>query len=764
MKTIMRFVLWWGLGVACFGQAAAPMPQPEWQVLDNSGLPLAAGKLCTYLANTSIALSTYVDSTGTTANTNPVTLDSAGRASIWGVTTGQRYKIVLRSGGTAYPAADACTTGTVLWSQDNITVPSVGGGGVFNSLYVLQTGSGSSGNGGYIDLPLITYPSTTCLDVYGNVVNQPVITPGSAAFGASDVVLWNSPSPLAGASPPGCATAFTVQTVSGLNLNTYLFAMGGLATSNAQYNSIQSLSGGAYVKLGYTADQALYVKNHAACAGLNTPAAGYGGWSHSSGSVYCYYNDTTAAWVTVDLSAGGGGGTPGGATTQVQYNSSGAFAGSANFTFASQLLTVTASGAGVAGIAVATGFAQADQGFIATSGTCLNYNCIQAPTGGVAARSVTASKYAQVGSSAGVPTVTASDTFNPGAMYFDTGTHKLNYFNDSAAWVAVTAGSTSPGGANTQVQFNSTGSFGGSANFTFASQLLTVTASGSGAAGMAVATGYMQADAGFLATSGTCNLWNCFQAPTGGHSGKNFTATAYVQTGHQAGTPTVTSGDTFHAGALSYDDTAGCEKFYNGSSWACLSAGAGGVSTLNGLSGAVTLAGTAGQIILTPSGNTITYSAPQSLATNSNFQVGTLAAATTVQSSSTGATISFQVANNSFLVDGQGNVSATKVFAATGATAGFNITTNTSGNSFQTVGGITAGSASTFNGGVIIPVGTNSTIVTGSSGNFYTRPFSGGAPSCAGVADGWLAINTTNQEIYVCIGSVAYHTVALTTP
>lgn len=35
----------------------------------------------------------------------------------------------------------------------------------------------------------------------------------------------------------------------------------------------------------------------------------------------------------------GGGGTPGGSTTQVQFNSSGSFAGSANFTFASNVLT-----------------------------------------------------------------------------------------------------------------------------------------------------------------------------------------------------------------------------------------------------------------------------------------------------------------------------------------------------------------------------------------------------------------------------------------
>jgi hypothetical protein len=49
----------------------------------------------------------------------------------------------------------------------------------------------------------------------------------------------------------------------------------------------------------------------------------------------------------------------------------------------------------------------------------------------------------------------------------------------------------------------------------------------------------------------------------------------------------------------------------------CLTS-AGGVTSLNSLTGALTLAGTANQVIITPSGNTLTFSLPQDIATSSS--------------------------------------------------------------------------------------------------------------------------------------------------
>jgi hypothetical protein len=67
-----------------------------WQFFDDSGLPLAGGKLTTYAAGTTTPEPTYTDSLGTTPNPNPVILDAAGRppAQIW-LTDAIAYKFMV---------------------------------------------------------------------------------------------------------------------------------------------------------------------------------------------------------------------------------------------------------------------------------------------------------------------------------------------------------------------------------------------------------------------------------------------------------------------------------------------------------------------------------------------------------------------------------------------------------------------------------------------------------------------------------------------
>lgn len=110
----LTFVL---MGVTCNAQIslpnAVPFPNPEIQFLDSLGAPLAGSKLCTYGAGTSTPLATYTDSTAGTPNSNPIILDSFGRASVW--VGPSLYKFVLRTGGDG-----TCSTGSVQWSQDNV--------------------------------------------------------------------------------------------------------------------------------------------------------------------------------------------------------------------------------------------------------------------------------------------------------------------------------------------------------------------------------------------------------------------------------------------------------------------------------------------------------------------------------------------------------------------------------------------------------------------------------------------------------------------
>jgi len=77
------------------------------QFFDDNGDPLAGGKLYTYAAGTTSPLATYVSSTGGTANTNPIILNTRGEADVWlGVGT---YKFKLTT-----------AAGVEIWTVDNI--------------------------------------------------------------------------------------------------------------------------------------------------------------------------------------------------------------------------------------------------------------------------------------------------------------------------------------------------------------------------------------------------------------------------------------------------------------------------------------------------------------------------------------------------------------------------------------------------------------------------------------------------------------------
>ena len=68
------------------------------QFFTNSGAVLTGGKLYTYAAGTTTPLASYTTNSGSTARTNPIILDSAGRVpdggEIW--ITSAQYKFVLK--------------------------------------------------------------------------------------------------------------------------------------------------------------------------------------------------------------------------------------------------------------------------------------------------------------------------------------------------------------------------------------------------------------------------------------------------------------------------------------------------------------------------------------------------------------------------------------------------------------------------------------------------------------------------------------------
>jgi hypothetical protein len=120
------------IAASVYGQAALA-PMPVFAPLDNNGLPLNGGRLCTYTAGTSTRLDSYTDSSGSTPNSWPVVLDAFGRANVW-LSTSSLYKLVLQG-----PAGTTCPSGPVLWTVDN--VGGIGGGGGGGSFLPLSGGT-----------------------------------------------------------------------------------------------------------------------------------------------------------------------------------------------------------------------------------------------------------------------------------------------------------------------------------------------------------------------------------------------------------------------------------------------------------------------------------------------------------------------------------------------------------------------------------------------------------------------------------------------
>ena len=90
----------------------SPIAGAGWQFFNNNGVILSGGKLYTYAAGTTTPEATYTSSSGVTAHTNPIILDSAGRVpggEVW-LTNAAPYKFVLKT-----------SVDVLLWTANNVT-------------------------------------------------------------------------------------------------------------------------------------------------------------------------------------------------------------------------------------------------------------------------------------------------------------------------------------------------------------------------------------------------------------------------------------------------------------------------------------------------------------------------------------------------------------------------------------------------------------------------------------------------------------------
>lgn len=83
-------------------------PSPYYTGLDSAGVTLPGAKLFTYQSGTNTKLATYLDAAMSSANTNPIILDSAGRAVIYLLP--QDYKFVLAPANDTDPPTSPIKT------------------------------------------------------------------------------------------------------------------------------------------------------------------------------------------------------------------------------------------------------------------------------------------------------------------------------------------------------------------------------------------------------------------------------------------------------------------------------------------------------------------------------------------------------------------------------------------------------------------------------------------------------------------------------
>ena len=124
------------------------------QFFDNNGAPLSGGKIYTYEAGTTTPLASYTSSSGNTAHTNPIILNSAGR-----VPNGGEIWVQLR----LYKFTLETSTGVLIATYDNV-------GSSFNATAIIAN---FTGNGSTVAFTLASSPAgENATNVYINGVHQ----------------------------------------------------------------------------------------------------------------------------------------------------------------------------------------------------------------------------------------------------------------------------------------------------------------------------------------------------------------------------------------------------------------------------------------------------------------------------------------------------------------------------------------------------------------------------------------------------------------
>jgi len=188
-KTIFLFVL--SLLICCQSIADTFLPPGEQVFLDNNGNPLASGKVYFYIPNTTTPKNTYQDTNQSVTNTNPVILNAAGRAIIFGHGA---YRQILKDSSDNVIwdryTSDAAST-TVSWG--GTSTGSANAQSVTGHNFSDVTGQAISFIAGYTNTGGFTLnPGSGPINVLKNTITGPIgLTGGEIVVGNQYTVMYD---------------------------------------------------------------------------------------------------------------------------------------------------------------------------------------------------------------------------------------------------------------------------------------------------------------------------------------------------------------------------------------------------------------------------------------------------------------------------------------------------------------------------------------------------------------------------------------------
>jgi hypothetical protein len=194
----------------------SPVAGAAQQFFSNSGVPLAGGLLYTYAAGTTTPLATFTTAAGSTANSNPIVLNSAGRLDneVW-LTSTLTYKFLLKDsdGVTIATYDDIPGIGSVNGLTSGTSILFGNGSGGFSNVvvgsnlsFVGGTLSATAGGSGSVSVGLtapaaftvtgspVTSTGTLALTYSGTPVPVSSGGTGTSSLTANSVVLGNGTS------------------------------------------------------------------------------------------------------------------------------------------------------------------------------------------------------------------------------------------------------------------------------------------------------------------------------------------------------------------------------------------------------------------------------------------------------------------------------------------------------------------------------------------------------------------------------------------